>query len=113
MIGFWNIVLVLYFLFLAIGPRKVLRWIRAFNRALDRIQGRPPREQTRTAGWLRAIELLEYSTPVGWACAALGVGLLVLDGVCRTGSPGPSCAFYGPLVLLLAMLLFFIAPWLI
>jgi hypothetical protein len=114
-IGFWQIALVLYFGFLAIGPRRVIRYVRAFNRAMDRMAGRPPRPDRPPSGWLRALQLFEHSTVIGWGCVALGVGLLVLDGVCRPQSSGltASCPFYGPPILVLAMLLFFLAPWLI
>jgi hypothetical protein len=107
-IGFWQLLLIVYVLLLAIGPRRIVRWVRFAQMTNDRLRGRPPRER-RVPGWLRAIQLLEHSTPIGWACVAIGIGLLVVDGVCRqTG-----CGFQGPPVLLLAMLFLFLAPWLI
>ncbi|HEY3080301.1 MAG TPA: hypothetical protein VGM69_10380 [Chloroflexota bacterium] len=109
MVGFWQIALIAYILFLAIGPRRVVRWIRVAGAFNDRMRGRPVQARAKPSGLLRWIGLFEYSTPVGWACVALGLGLLVLDGICRSGA----CGVYGPLVLLLAMLLFFLAPWLI
>jgi hypothetical protein len=115
MIGFWQIALIVYILFLAIGPRRVVRWIRIANAFSDRVRGRPARPSSRSFGLLRALELFEYSTPVGWACVALGLGLLVLDGVCRpeTAVAPAKCPVHGPLVLVLATLFFFLAPWLI
>ena len=109
MIGFWQIALIAYILFLALGPRRVVRWIRIAGAFNDRMRGRPVQIRAKPSGLLRWIGLFEYSTPVGWACVALGLGLLVLDGICRSGA----CGLYGPPVLLLAMLLFFLAPWLI
>ncbi|TAK20159.1 MAG: twin-arginine translocase TatA/TatE family subunit [Chloroflexota bacterium] len=109
MIGFWQIAIILYVLFLAVGPRRLARWGRIWSRFLDRMAGRPPRPMSQKPGWLRTIELFEHSSKIGWACVILGISLLALDGVCRqTG-----CPFTGPFILLLAMLFLFIAPWLI
>jgi hypothetical protein len=114
-VGFWQIALILYILFLAIGPRRVVRWFRIAGALGDRVRGRPVPPRRKPSGLLRAIELFEYSTPVGWACVALGVGLLVLDGICRAPAVNgvATCSFYGPPILLLAMLCFVLAPWLI
>jgi hypothetical protein len=114
-IGFWQIALIAYILFLALGPRRVVRWIRVAGAFNDRLRGRPVQPRGKPSGLLRAIELFEHSTPIGWGCVVLGLALLVLDGVCRPASANAlaSCGFYGPPILLLAMLFFFIAPWLI
>ncbi len=109
MIGAWQILLVLYILFLALGPRRVVRWWRIWNRFLARMQGLPPPTERSEPAWLRAVALFEHSSKIGWACVAVGIGLIVVDGVCRqTG-----CAFTGPVMLVLAMILFFLAPWMI
>jgi hypothetical protein len=107
-IGFWQILLIVYVLFIAIGPRRVVRWVQWGQRTNDRLRGRPPREQ-KPKGWLRAIQLFEYSTQLGWACVAIGIALVVVDGVCRQSG----CGFHGPPVLMLAMLFLFLAPWLL
>lgn len=107
MVGFWQIAIIAYVLFLAIGPRRVVRWLRIVNRTMLRMQGRPappPREPT---GLLKAIGVFEHGAIVGWSCVAVGFALLVVDGVCRQSG----CAFQGPPMLLLAMVFFFAAPW--
>src|SRR5262249_2885838 len=68
-LGFWQLVVIL-----ALGPRRVVRWVRWGQAAGDRLRGRPvqPRPQR---GWLRAIELFEHSSQIGWAFLAIGCAL--------------------------------------
>jgi hypothetical protein len=105
-IGFWQLVVIVYVLFFAVGPRRVVRWVRWGQTTSDRLRGRPRREQ-RSSGWLRAIELFEYSSQVGWACLILGAGIAMLT-LAQTGWP-----LWKGLALAVSMLLLLLAPWLI
>lgn len=102
-IGVWQILIIVYVLFLAVGPRRVVRWVQWSIDTNARLRGRPPPARKRW-GLLRFLGLFEYSTPIGWACAAIGLGLAM------SGYFYPEWRI--PLTLL-AMLFLFIAPWLI
>jgi hypothetical protein len=105
-IGFWQLLVIVYVLFIAIGPRRVVRWIRWTNETSARLRGKAPPPR-RTVGWLRALELFEYSTQVGWACLAIGCALamyaLSID----------AWTAWKMVLLGLATLLLFLGPWLI
>ena len=105
-IGFWQLLIIVYVLFLAIGPRRVVRWVRWTNDTTARLRGKPPPPRRRV-GWLRALELFEYSTQVGWAFIVVGGGLAIF-ALSVDGWP-----IWKGLVMGLAMLFLFLAPWLI
>ena len=105
-IGFWQILVIVYVLFLALGPRRVVRWVRWINEASARLRGQPPPPR-RTGGWLRALELFEYSTQLGWAFLVIGCGLAML-GLSVDGWP-----LWKGLAMGVAMVLLMLAPWLI
>ena len=105
-IGFWQLVIILYVLFFALGPRRVVRWIRWGQSTSDRLRGRPVRQQ-RTSGILRWIEMFEYSTQIGYACLILGAGIAMLT-LAQPGWP-----LWKGLALAVSMLLLALAPWLI
>src|SRR5438094_1216289 len=105
-VGFWQLVVIAYALFIALGPRRVVRWFRWGQAAGDRLRGRrvQPRRQS---GWLRAIELFEYSSQVGWAFLAVGCGVAMF-ALAQPGWP-----LWKGLAIAISMLLLFLAPWLI
>jgi hypothetical protein len=108
-LGFQQLLLVVYILFLALGPKRVVRWIRRGQALVARLQGKPPPPRKRF-DLLRLIELTEYSSPVGWAVAALGFGTL-LSGYFATnlGISGQVV----PLLYVGATLLMFVATLLV
>ena len=97
-------IIVLYVLFIALGPRRVVRWWYGLQAALARMQGRPPPPRRRW-GWLRAAEAFEHSTAIGWTCIVVGLGLAF------------AARFLWPDLMLpltvVAMALLFVGPWLI
>jgi hypothetical protein len=105
-IGTWQILIILYVLFIALGPRRVVRWWRWTGDTSARLRGKAPPAR-KTSGWLRTIELFEHSTQIGWACLALGAALSML-ALAADGWP-----LWKGLALGLATLLLLIAPWLI
>src|SRR5262245_41386332 len=105
-IGFWQLVIIVYVLFIALGPRRVVRWVRWSQATSDRLRGRPVRERPKS-GWLRAIELFEYSTQIGWACLILGCAVAML-ALAQPGWP-----LWKGLALAISLLLLFLAPWLL
>lgn len=105
-LGFWQLVVIVYVLFVALGPRRVVRWVRWSQNATDRLRGRPAREQ-RTSRLLRAIELFAYSSQIGYACLVVGGGLAMF-ALATQGWP-----LWKGLALGISMLLLLIAPWLI
>jgi hypothetical protein len=106
-IGTWQILIIAYVLFIALGPRRVMRWWRWTSNASARLRGKPLPPARKPRGWLRAIELFEYSTQIGWACLALGAALSML-ALATDGWP-----LWKGLALGLGVLLLFVAPWLI
>src|SRR5579884_2609510 len=105
-IGFWQLLVIVYVLFLALGPRRVVRWIRWANETNARLRGRPPPPR-RTIGWLRALELFEYSTQIGWAFLVVGAAMAIYAGT-MDGFPPLKALLLG-----LGMVLLLLAPWLI
>ena len=105
-LGFWQLVVIVYVLFIALGPRRVIRWVRWGQAAGDRLRGRPVR-QRRPSGWLRAIELFEYSSQIGWAFLILGCAVAMF-ALAQPGWP-----LWKGLVLALSMGLLALAPWLL
>ena len=105
-LGFWQIVIIFYVLLIALGPRRVVRWLRWGQATGDRLRGRPAR-QRRSSGLLRAIELFEYSTQVGWAFLIVGCAIAMF-ALAQPGWP-----LWKGLALAISMLLLFLAPWLI
>jgi hypothetical protein len=106
-IGTWQIIVIAYVLFIALGPKRVVRWIRWTTEMNARLRGKPPPPQRKTRGWLRAIELFEYSSQIGWACLVIGAAMAIYAGTLDGFPPGKA------LLLGLGMLLLFLAPWLI
>ena len=76
-VGFQQLAVIAYILLLALGPRRVVRWVRWSQDLGARLRGRPPPPRPK---WdlLRVVERFEYSSPVGWAVAALGFGLVLV-----------------------------------
>ena len=105
-IGTWQIFVIVYVLFIALGPRRVVRWIMWTNDASARLRGKP-RPARRKSALLRAIELFEYSSQIGWACLAIGAAMAIYAGTIDGFPPLKG------LLLGLGMLLLFLAPWLI
>ena len=105
-LGFWQLVIIVYVLFIALGPRRVVRWMRWGQAASDRLRGRPVQER-RQRGWVRAIEMFEYSSQIGWACLAVGCALAMF-ALAQPGWP-----IWKGLAIAISMLLLFLAPWLI
>jgi hypothetical protein len=105
-LGTWQILIIVYVLFIALGPRRVVRWWRWTGETSARLRGKPPPAR-RTSGWMRAIELFEHSSKIGWACLVLGTALSMV----ALGTEG--WPLWKGLVLGVAMLLLLIAPWLI
>ena len=108
-IGFWQLLIIVYILFLAIGPRRVVHWSQWSIDTWARVWGRPPPPRKRW-GWLSAIQLLENSRSFGWACIAAGSALAFL--YLYLSSQG-SIGAWGVPILLLAMAFLFIGPWLL
>lgn len=105
-IGTWQIIVIVYVLFIALGPRRVVGWIRWAGDMNARLRGKPRPERKRW-GFLRAIEMLEHATQIGWACLALGAAISIYAGTID-GFPPVKAALLG-----LGLLLLFLAPWLI
>jgi hypothetical protein len=105
-LGFWQLVIILYVLFIALGPRRVVRWFRWGQAAGDRLRGRPIQTR-RPRGWMRAIELFEYSSQVGWAFLAIGCAIAMF-ALAQPGWP-----IWKGLAIAISMLLLLLAPWLI
>ena len=105
-IGLSQLLVIVYVLFIALGPRRIIRWFRWTSETSARLRGKPPPIR-KTSGWLRAIELFEYSTQIGWTFLVVGCGLAMF-ALSTDGWP-----LWKGLVLGLAMLLLFLAPWLI
>jgi len=105
-LGFWQLVVIVYVLFIALGPRRVIRWVRWSQDAGDRLRGRPRRER-RSGGFLRAIELFEYSSQIGWAFLVVGCAISMF-ALAQPGWP-----IWKGLALAISLLLLFLAPWLI
>jgi len=105
-LGFWQLVIILYVLMIALGPRRVVGWYHAASALTARMQGRPPPSRT-SAGWLRAIQLFEHSSKIGWACLVVG-SALGMFAMSADGWP-----LWKGLAIAVAMLLLFVAPWLL
>ena len=106
-VGTWQILIIAYVLLIALGPRRVLRWWRWTSNTSARLRGKQPPPARKPSGWLRAIELFEYSSQIGWACLALGAALSMF-ALATDGWP-----LWKGLALGLGMLLLLVAPWLI
>ena len=105
-IGTWQIIVIVYVLFIALGPRRVVGWIRWAGDMNARLRGKPKPVRKRW-GFLRAIEMFEYSTQIGWACLVVGAALSIYAGTID-GFPPLKALLLG-----LGMVLLFLAPWLI
>ena len=57
-IGIWQILIITYILFVALGPRRVVGWVRWTQDTSARLQGRPP-PRRRRIGLLAALEMME------------------------------------------------------
>src|SRR5206468_2872059 len=98
-IGTWQVLVIIYVLFIALGPRRVVRWIRWTGDTSARLRGK--RVTTRkSSGWLRAIELFEYSSQLGWAFLVIGATMAIYAGTIddrHVASPGHHLrAFHRP-----------------
>lgn len=106
-IGTWQLLVVAYVLFIALGPRRVVRWIRWTNDTTARLRGKPRPPRAKSSGLLRAIELFEYASQVGWAFLVIGAALAIYAGT-LDGFPPLKALLLG-----VGMVLLFLAPWLI
>jgi hypothetical protein len=105
-LGFWQLVIIVYVLFIALGPRRVIRWFRWSQATGDRLRGRPVRER-RPSRLVRAIELFEYSSQIGWTFLIVGCAIAMF-ALAQPGWP-----LWKGLALAISMLLLLLAPWLI
>lgn len=105
-IGTWQILIILYVLFIALGPRRVVRWYRWAGDTSARLRGKP-RPVRKPSRWMRAIELFEYSSQIGWAFLVVGAALSIYAGTIDGFPPLKG------LLLGLGLVLLFLAPWLI
>ena len=108
-IGFWQLLIIVYILFLALGPRRVVYWSQWSIDTWARFLGRPPPPRKRW-GWLRSFQILEHAQKFGWACIALGSGLAFF--YLYLSSQG-IIGVWGIPILLLAMAFLFVGPWLL
>lgn len=105
-IGTWQLLVIVYVLIIALGPKRVVGWVRWASDMNARLHGKPPPPR-KTRGWVRAIEMFEYSSQIGWGCLVIGAGLAIYAGTID-GFPPLKALLLG-----LGMLLLFLAPWLI
>ncbi len=73
--GFQQGLLILYILLIAVGPKRVTRWVRR-GQALSARLRRKPLPKPGRYDVLRLFEMFEERALVGWGIAVVGLGLL-------------------------------------